>query len=156
MRREAYQVHGTEGGLRTGRAIAIGSALALVFGLFGTLLLNIVGLVIGIVIGIIVGIQTSLQEGEPDRTEYREIDERSTTVEIDAPTGGAATLVFEPQAMESFAKLLTFEEMCGEARKTAPKADMIDQLERLAGLHEKGHLTDEEFEQAKARLLGKI
>jgi len=33
---------------------------------------------------------------------------------------------------------------------------MIDQLERLAGLHEKGHLTDEEFEQAKARLLGKI
>lgn len=156
VRREAYQVHGTEGGLMTGRAIAIGSALALVFGLFGTLLLNIVGLVIGIVIGIIVGIQTSLQEGEPDRTEYREIDERSTTVEIDAPTGGAATLVFEPQAMESFAKLLTFEEMRGEARKTAPKADMIDQLERLAGLHEKGHLTDEEFEQAKARLLGKI
>lgn len=156
VRREAYQVHGTEGGLMTGRAIAIGSALALVFGLFGTLLLNIVGLVIGIVIGIIVGIQTSLQEGEPDRTEYREIDERSTTVEIDAPTGGAATLVFEPQAMESFAKLLTFEEMRGEARKTAPKADMIDQLERLAGLHEKGQLTDKEFEQAKARLLGKI
>ena len=140
----------------TGRAIAIGSALALVFGLFGTLLLNIVGLVIGIVIGIIVGIQTSLQEGEPDRTEYREVDERSTAVEIDAPTGGAATLFFEPQAMESFVKLLTFEEMRGEARKTAPKADMIDQLERLAGLHEKGHLTDEEFEQAKARLLGKI
>ena len=156
VRREAYQVHGTEGGLMTGRAIAIGSALALVFGLFGTLLLNIVGLVIGIVIGIIVGIQTSLQEGEPDRTEYREVDERSTAVEIDAPTGGAATLFFEPQAMESFAKLLTFEEMRGEARKTAPKADMIDQLERLAGLHEKGHLTDEEFEQAKARLLGKI
>lgn len=156
VRREAYQVHGTEGGLMTGRAIAIGSALALVFGLFGTLLLNIIGLVIGIVIGIIVGIQTSLQEGEPDRTEYREVDERSTAVEIDAPTGGAATLFFEPQAMESFAKLLTFEEMRGEARKTAPKADMIDQLERLAGLHEKGHLTDEEFEQAKARLLGKI
>lgn len=89
VRREAYQVHGTEGGLMTGRAIAIGSALALVFGLFGTLLLNIVGLVIGIVIGIIVGIQTSLQEGEPDRTEYREVDERSTAVEIDAPTGGA-------------------------------------------------------------------
>ena len=85
----------------TGRAIAIGSALALVFGLFGTLLLNIIGLVIGIVIGIIVGIQTSLQEGEPDRTEYREVDERSTAVEIDAPTGGAATLFFEPQAMES-------------------------------------------------------
>ena len=85
-----------------------------------------------------------------------EVDERSTAVEIDAPTGGAATLFFEPQAMESFAKLLTFEEMRGEARKTAPKADMIDQLERLAGLHEKGHLTDEEFEQAKARLLGKI
>ena len=97
-----------------------------------------------------------MQEGEPDRTEYREVDERSTAVEIDAPTGGAATLFFEPQAMESFAKLLTFEEMRGEARKTAPKADMIDQLERLAGLHEKGHLTDEEFEQAKARLLGKI
>lgn len=101
VRREAYQVHGTEGGLMTGRAIAIGSALALVFGLFGTLLLNIVGLVIGIVIGIIVGIQTSLQEGEPDRTEYRDVDERSTAVEIDAPTGGAATLFFEPQARKA-------------------------------------------------------
>ncbi|MEI3556462.1 MAG: hypothetical protein V8Q23_06550 [Eubacteriales bacterium] len=101
----------------TGRAIAIGSALALVFGLFGTLLLNIVGLVIGIVIGIESALQTSLQEGEPDRTVYRELRERSTTVEIDAPTGGAATLVFEPQAMESFAKLLTFEEMARRSKE---------------------------------------
>lgn len=38
-----------------------------------------------------------------------------------------------------------------ERTATAP---MLDELERLAALHERGALTDAEFEQAKAKLLG--
>jgi putative oligomerization/nucleic acid binding protein len=36
----------------------------------------------------------------------------------------------------------------------APAADPVDQLERLAKLHESGALTDAEFAQEKAKLLG--
>lgn len=36
----------------------------------------------------------------------------------------------------------------------AAAPDPLDQLERLAGLHEKGMLTAEEFTAAKAKLLG--
>ena len=36
----------------------------------------------------------------------------------------------------------------------APAGDRIDQLERLAGLHERGVLNDEEFAAEKRRILG--
>jgi hypothetical protein len=39
------------------------------------------------------------------------------------------------------------------ARMPAPEASRIEQLERLAALHERGALTDEEFAEEKARLL---
>lgn len=35
-----------------------------------------------------------------------------------------------------------------------PRSEVIDELERLASLRERGHLSQEEFEQAKHRLLG--
>ena len=37
-----------------------------------------------------------------------------------------------------------------------PESNSIDALERLAQLHEKGVLTDEEFEMKKAKLLDRI
>jgi hypothetical protein len=36
---------------------------------------------------------------------------------------------------------------------TAARPDLPEQLERLAGLHAQGHLTDKEFESAKRKLL---
>ena len=35
----------------------------------------------------------------------------------------------------------------------AARTDLLEQLERLVGLHERGHLTDGEFEAAKRKLL---
>ena len=40
------------------------------------------------------------------------------------------------------------------APTSAPKDDMITQLERLGALHEQGILTDEEFAAQKAKILG--
>ncbi len=37
---------------------------------------------------------------------------------------------------------------------TAAAPSMLDQLDQLAGLHERGALTDDEFAAAKAKLLG--
>lgn len=37
---------------------------------------------------------------------------------------------------------------------TADGDDLVDRLERLEALHERGSLTDEEFSQQKAQLLG--
>lgn len=42
-----------------------------------------------------------------------------------------------------------------QGQATAPR-DAVAQLESLAALHEKGVLTDEEFEEKKAKLLGQI
>lgn len=41
-----------------------------------------------------------------------------------------------------------------DARAVPPPADPADQIEHLAQLHASGALTDDEFAQAKARVLG--
>ena len=42
----------------------------------------------------------------------------------------------------------------GESEAAAPAADPIAQLKELGELHQQGVLTDEEFAQQKAKLLG--
>ena len=50
------------------------------------------------------------------------------------------------------------QEVGGEAADATPSGssagDNLDELEKLADLHEKGILTDEEFAAAKAKILG--
>jgi Short C-terminal domain len=43
-----------------------------------------------------------------------------------------------------------------EAAKHAASQDAVDELSKLADLHQKGALTDEEFASAKAKLLGQM
>jgi hypothetical protein len=43
-----------------------------------------------------------------------------------------------------------------QAAKQAANQDAVDELSKLADLHQKGALTDEEFASAKAKLLGKM
>jgi len=51
-----------------------------------------------------------------------------------------------------------YEELNQPAQAPAPPAppqgDTVDELKRLASLHDSGALTDDEFSAAKARLLG--
>lgn len=54
-----------------------------------------------------------------------------------------------------FRRLMTAREAPSPARTTAPQ-DPLEQLERLASLHEKGLITAEEFEQKKADLLSRV
>jgi hypothetical protein len=41
-----------------------------------------------------------------------------------------------------------------QTQQGSGSSDLLDQLNQLSGLHERGALTDEEFAAAKARLLG--
>ena len=54
-------------------------------------------------------------------------------------------------AMEEF-RTMTFREIAHNATRTG--ADIASQLERLAALEGSGHITKEEFEREKERLLG--
>ncbi|WP_224242785.1 ion transporter [Hyalangium gracile] len=45
------------------------------------------------------------------------------------------------------------QEGSGDARPASPGAGLVDALERLAALRERGHLSEEEFQAAKRRLL---
>ena len=42
----------------------------------------------------------------------------------------------------------------GQQSAAAPQADIADQITKLAALHQQGVLTDDEFQAAKAKLLG--
>lgn len=54
-------------------------------------------------------------------------------------------------AMDEF-RTMTFREIAHNATRTG--SDIASQIERLAALKEAGHLTEEEFEKQKERLLG--
>ncbi|HET8971030.1 MAG TPA: SHOCT domain-containing protein [Candidatus Nanopelagicales bacterium] len=52
------------------------------------------------------------------------------------------------------AQALTAQQAQQAAASAAGGGDMVAQLEKLAGLHDKGILTDEEFAAQKAKILG--
>jgi len=58
------------------------------------------------------------------------------------PTGSPVQVSAPDPAVEGF------------ERESAPAANLVEQLEGLASLHEVGALSDEEFERAKLRILG--
>ena len=157
IEREAYQIPGTPGGIQPGKAVLIGAVLAIFAGIMGTLILSIFGLIAGIAVGVIGGIYFASEEGTPARTEYRENDMRRVSIDLDRPDGGVATILFQKEAWEPLHRLLTSVEMQGGAgRHPQEQRTLLDQLERLSSLYEKGHLTQQEFEQAKAKLLAQI
>ena len=157
IEQEAYQIPGIPGGIRPGKAALIGALLSIFAGILGTLILSIFGLIAGIAVGVIGGIYFASEEGTPARTEYRENDMRRVSMELDRPDGGVATILFQKEAWEPLHRLLTSAEMQGGAgRHPQEQQTLLDQLERLSSLYEKGYLTQPEFEQAKAKLLAQI
>lgn len=94
---------------------------------------------------------------------HREVDTRELYLLVEGP-GWAYTHPFIPETggeLRKFASLLnvtarSFLADSAEAQAPSPASqpDVIDQLERLAGLHGAGALTDAEFAAAKSKLLG--
>jgi hypothetical protein len=64
--------------------------------------------------------------------------------------GGAAA----PPGASPMAGMLSAMGAAAEPAQAQAQADVVDQLERLAKLHETGALTDEEFATEKKKLLG--
>jgi outer membrane murein-binding lipoprotein Lpp len=58
------------------------------------------------------------------------------------------------QEEEQNARIDDLEQSAPAQQAPAASSPMVDQLNQLAGLHEQGVLTDEEFASAKAKLLG--
>ena len=157
VRKEAYQIPGTPGGIQLGKAVLIGALLAVALGCLGAIILSALGLIAGIAVGVIIGVCQASEEGTPARTEYREIDERKVIVDIDQPDGGAASILFRKEAWEPLNRLLTPAELQGGAyRQPGAREGLADELERLSALYEDGKLTVGEFEQAKSKLLAQL
>ena len=93
-------------------------------------------------------------QAEPIKTEQIEHDERYVQLRVRAD-GGFCEVQFAPDSLAAFDALipnLEFDEVALTDRTPTP----VEQLDILAGLCDRGFVTREEFEQAKARLLGKI
>jgi hypothetical protein len=94
-----------------------------------------------------------MRKREEDRDEdlmWREFGLRNALAHM--PSGSPGRAVIE--------SLLARGTLAGEASaervsKSTPaaSADFVDRLERLGSLHERGQLTDQEFEAAKRKLL---
>ena len=93
-------------------------------------------------------------QAEPIKTEQIQHDERYVQLRVRV-SGGFCEVQFTPDSLAAFDALipnLEFDEVALTDRTPTP----IEQLDMLAGLCDRGFVTREEFEQAKARLLGKI
>ena len=93
-------------------------------------------------------------QAEPIKTEQIEHDERYVQLRVRA-NGGFCEVQFTPDSLAAFDALipnLEFDEVALTDRTPTP----VEQLDILAGLCDRGFVTREEFEQAKARLLDKI
>ena len=93
-------------------------------------------------------------QSEPVRTEQVQHDERYVQLRVRV-NGGFCEMQFTPDSLAVFDALipnLEFDEVALTDRTPTP----VEQLDILAGLCGRGFVTREEFEQAKARLLGKI
>lgn len=93
-------------------------------------------------------------QAEPIKTEQIEHDERYVQLRVRV-NGGFCEVQFAPDSLAVFDALipnLEFDEVALTDRTPTP----VEQLDILAGLCDRGFVTREEFEQAKARLLGKI
>ncbi len=58
------------------------------------------------------------------------------------------------QEVEQNARIDDLEQSTPAQQAPVASSPMVDQLNQLAGLHEQGVLTDEEFASAKAKLFG--
>lgn len=93
-------------------------------------------------------------QSEPVRTEQVQHDERYVQLRVQWENR-RVDLRFSPDSLAAFDALILekeFDEVALSDRTPTP----VEQLSVLAGLCERGFVTREEFEQAKARLLGKI
>ena len=93
-------------------------------------------------------------QSEPVRTEQVQHDERYVQLRVRV-NSGFCEVQFAPDSLAVFDALipnLEFDEVALTDRTPTP----VEQLDILAGLCGRGFVTREEFEQAKARLLGKI
>lgn len=93
-------------------------------------------------------------QAEPIKTEQIQHDERYVQLRVRV-NGGFCEMQFTPDSLAVFDALipnLEFDEVALTDRTPTP----VEQLDILAGLCGRGFVTREEFEQAKARLLGKI
>ena len=93
-------------------------------------------------------------QAEPIKTEQIQHDERYVQLRVRV-NGGFCEMQFTPDSLAVFDALipnLEFDEVALTDRTPTP----VEQLDILAGLCDRGFVTREEFEQAKARLLGKI
>ena len=93
-------------------------------------------------------------QAEPIKTEQIQHDERYVQLRVRV-NGGFCEVQFAPDSLAVFDALipnLEFDEVALTDRTPTP----VEQLDILAGLCDRGFVTREEFEQAKARLLGKI
>lgn len=93
-------------------------------------------------------------QSEPVRTEQVQHDERYVQLRVQWENR-RVDLRFSPDSLAAFDALISekeFDEVALSDRTPTP----VEQLSVLAGLCERGFVTREEFEQAKARLLGKI
>ncbi len=93
-------------------------------------------------------------QAEPIKTEQIQHDERYVQIRVRV-NGGFCEMQFTPDSLAVFDALipnLEFDEVALTDRTPTP----VEQLDILAGLCDRGFVTREEFEQAKARLLGKI
>lgn len=93
-------------------------------------------------------------QSEPVRTEQVQHDERYVQLRVQWENR-RVDLRFSPDSLAAFDALIPekeFDEVALSDRTPTP----VEQLSVLAGLCERGFVAREEFEQAKARLLGKI
>ena len=93
-------------------------------------------------------------QAEPIKTEQIEHDERYVQLRVRV-NGGFCEVQLAPDSLAAFDALipnLEFDEVALTDRTPTP----VEQLDILAGLCDRGFVTREEFEQAKARLFGKI
>lgn len=93
-------------------------------------------------------------QSEPVRTEQVQHDERYVQLRVQWENR-RVDLRFSPDSLAAFDALIPekeFDEVALTDRTPTP----VEQLDILAGLCDRGFVTREEFEQAKARLLGKI
>ena len=93
-------------------------------------------------------------QSEPVRTEQVQHDERYVQLRVQWENR-RVDLQFSPDSLAAFDALIPekeFDEVALSDRTPTP----VEQLDILAGLCDRGFVTREEFEQAKARLLGKI
>ena len=93
-------------------------------------------------------------QSEPVRTEQVQHDERYVQLRVQWENR-RVDLQFSPDSLAALDALIPekeFDEVALSDRTPTP----VEQLDILAGLCDRGFVTREEFEQAKARLLGKI